>query len=68
MKQAIPKVQRVPEVLQIIPRLFIRKLHGKPNQNYLDRQKEENEFVESRALIKRDFCRRLPIVVGGGDY
>ena len=45
MKQATSKVQIIPEVLQIMLRLFIRNAQGKTKQKFILRKKEENPVI-----------------------
>ena len=76
MKQAIFKVQIIPEVLQIMPRLFIRKLQGKTKPKFILRKKEENlviffwkmNVLKVELLSKGIFVTRISKVMGGGGY
>ena len=47
VKQAISKLQIIPEVLQIMPRVFLRKLQKKTNPRFIFRKKEENSVIFS---------------------
>ena len=76
MKRAIPKVQVIPEVLQIMPRLIIRKLQGKTKPQFILRKKEENlviffqkmNVLNVELLSKGIFVTCISKVMGGGGY
>ena len=76
MKQAISKVQRIPEVLQIMPRLFKTKLQAITKPQFILRKKEEHlvmffwkmNVLKVELLSKEIFVARISKVTGGGGY
>ena len=74
MKQEISKVQIIPEVLQIMSRLFIRKLQGKTKPKFILRKKEDNlvisfwkmNVLKVELLSKEIFVTGIWEVMGEG--
>ena len=65
VKQAISKAQRIPKVLQIMPRPFLRILQGKTKPKFILRE----FFLWKMNVLKMELQSKAAqdyIIIGGG--